>query len=80
MRNNYYTIVSEGYEAYIGRYPKESTIEYLLQELPLRLLEKSSQALRNSGKMSAQLILVNAIAEKYVRAKKLGITLDWSIM
>ena len=76
MMNNYYTIISETYKAYIGRYPKESTVEYLLQELPLRLLDKSSRALRDSGKMSAQLTLVNAIAEKYVRAKKLGITLD----
>lgn len=77
MKNKrYYTVVSEGYKAYIGRYPKDSTVEYLIQELPLELLEKSYEAFHKQGKMCSQIILVDAIANKYVKGKKLGITLD----
>ena len=76
MKNNYYTIISETYKAYIGRYPKSHTVEYLMTEIENKALRESLEVFKKEGLMKAQLSLINEVANKFVGAKKLGIILD----
>ena len=68
-------VIEETYKAYIGNYPSKPTVEYLQTEIDKNKQLECVKIMKTSGKMQAQLYLINDLAEKYVHAKKLGITL-----
>lgn len=75
MKQEYHKLISESYKAYIGSYPSTPTIEYLYSEIDSNKLTEGLLVLREEGLMKAQIFLIDTIANKFVNAKKLGITL-----